>query len=713
MALAFAALLLLLVALPSTASAAPARHHPSRPAPILGAVATSTAGAIKPGSIKPGAIKSSSIKPLRRLAGIVPVKGVRAAVPLISGRATVVTTPPVGLRVLVVGVDPSDWGVATWINTLSRVGAAYDVLYSGTTDLTAASLVRTDGAGKYNAILLTSSSQLYDAGGGNYVSGFTGDEWNILWSYERTYGVRQAALYTSYGTWPEDYCLTGSSEGGVTEPPLPATLTTAGAGIFDYLKATATIPVEESYVYKTRITAGCAADPVLVSGSDVLAVRSTSTDGRLRLALTFTSNENLLEANLLVYGMLRWATKDLFLGDQKHYLNVDVDDWFNSADERLPDGTVNSDPGYQMSGHDAYNTYLQQNSIRSTYPLASGFTYNMAFNGGDANLAAGSTCSPSGGISTLTATTKCLKTNFHWLNHTYSHTALNFTDYTTTYNEINNNRTAATSLGLSQPNTVLKTGEYSGLGVYNPDPDDDVDPPTDHGIMATNPNLLTAAHALGVHYLHGNMSFPSEVPSCFDCNIVHPMDTTISVVPDWPTNIAYFATTADEETAFYNSVYGPTGTLPYWPANLTYPQVVSAEANIAFGHVANGSVYTHTFHIANLRDYGSGNTLASDWIRAVAATYTSYYTVPLVNTQWTALADYTATRDAHFAALSGGVDAVYHPDTNTITLSSPSAAKVLLTGTTATGSTTYGTDHQATVVLTAGVALSVPASPRS
>jgi hypothetical protein len=216
-----------------------------------------------------------------------------------------------------------------------------------------------------------------------------------------------------------------------------------------------------------------------------------------------------------------------------------------------------------------------------------------------------------------------------------------------------------------------------------------------------------------VRYLHGNMSFPSEVPSCFNCNVVHPMDTTISVVPDWPTNIAYFATTADEETAFYNAVYGPGGTLPYWPTNLTYPQVVTAEANIGFSHVASGSVYTHTFHIANMRDYASGNTLASDWVRAVAADFASYYSVPLLNTEWTQLADYTRVRDAHFAALASNVDAVYHPDTNTVTLASAGAATVIVTGAAAAGATTYGTDHRSTVVLAAGIPVSVPASPRS
>ena len=97
--------------------------------------------------------------------------------------------------------------------------------------------------------------------------------------------------------------------------------------------------------------------------------------------------------------------------------------------------------------------------------------------------------------------------------------------------------------------------EYSGLGVWNPNPNDDTSPPVDHGLGASNPALLQAAKDLGVTYLHGNMSFPSEVPSCFDCGITHPLDANVTVVPDWPTNIWYFSTTPDEETSFYNAPY--------------------------------------------------------------------------------------------------------------------------------------------------------------
>ena len=186
---------------------------------------------------------------------------------------------------------------------------------------------------------------LYDAGGGSYVSGLDGTEWNTLWAYERDFAVRQAVLYTSYGTWPENYCLNPSSETSVGDNPLQAALTPAGATVFDDLKTNAVIPVTQSYVYRTRVAAGCAADPILKNGNDVLGVRTTSTDGRERAALTFTSNQYLMQTNLLAYGLFRWASRGLYLGDQRHYLEVDVDDWFNSADHYFPDGHDRERPG--------------------------------------------------------------------------------------------------------------------------------------------------------------------------------------------------------------------------------------------------------------------------------------------------------------------------------------------------------------------------------
>jgi hypothetical protein len=662
--------------------------------------------------------KVDTAEPLHPMAGTVAIDRTRTVRP--AGKlsaagaptaAALAATTKVGLRALVVAVDSGDFGVPTWRATLDRVGAAYDVLYTKITPLTASTLVRPDTAGRYNAILLTSSALLYFDGTA-YVSGLDSTEWNTLWAYERDYAVRQVALYASYGTWPESYCLAGSSEGGVGDTPLLASLTATGAGVFDYLNPSALVPITQSYVYRTRIPIGCNGSAVLTNGADVLGVRSTSVDGRQLLALTFTSNQYLLQADLLTYGLLRWASRGLFLGEQRHFLNVDVDDWFNTADHYFPDGHIQTDPGYQVSGHDAYNLNQRQTALRTSFPLAAGFTLNLALNGGDADLTAGTACSPNGDIDTLTATTRCLSANFRWVNHTLTHPELNFTNYATSANEISANRTVASTLGLSSPDSVLKTGEYSGLGVYNNDPNNDVDPPTDHGLGASNTALLTAARDLGVRYVHGNMSFPSHVPSCFNCGIVHPLQPALTIVPDWPTNIAYHTTEPAEETAFYNSFYGPSGRFPYWPANLTYNQIIDYEAGVALSHLTTGSIYSHTLHIANIRDYGAGRTLLTDWLSALFTKYSALYAVPILNPDWPGIGAYATGRIGHFAELAGGVDAVYDSTTGSITVSSPLTGKVTVSGSSATGHSTYGTDVSSVVTVTAGASVTVPASPR-
>ncbi|WP_246614867.1 Agd3-related carbohydrate-binding protein [Paractinoplanes bogorensis] len=612
----------------------------------------------------------------------------------------------VALRALVVATNTDDFGVPTWKTTLDRLGAAYDVLYTATTPVTVDTLVRPDGTGKYNAILLTNTMQVY-AEGSSYLNGLDSNEWNILWAYERNFGVRQASLYTSYGSWPEDYCLRSAGETSVGDTPLNVSLTAAGAGVFDYLKADAAIPVVQSYVYKTSIAPGCAAESIATDGTNVLGVRSTSVDGRERLALTFTLNQYLLQSDVLVYGLVRWATKGLFLGEQRHYLNVDIDDWFNTADHYYPDGHIEYDPGFQVSGHDMVNLDQRQDAI------GNGFKFNLAFNGADIDPFAGSQCSPNGGINELTATTKCLKNDFRWLNHTLNHPELNNTSYAVTKAEILDNRNAGAAIGLNESAGVLKTPEYSGLGVYTVDPDDDTGVPVDHGLEGSNPNLLQAAKDLNIKYLHGNMSFASHKPAHFNASIVHPLEPAVEVVPDWPTNFAYFCTTPEEETAFYNSFYGPNGKFPYWPTNRTYAQILDYETGIALQHVASGGINTHTLHIANVRDYGNGRTLATDWTEATVAKYKAIYSVPLLNLDWSEIGAYTSVRTKHFGQLAAGADAVYDRSAGTVTVTSPAAGTLQVSGVTGTASTTYGTDVTTPVAITAGTPVTVPATPRA
>ena len=490
-------------------------------------------------------------------------------------------TDKVGVRALVIALDDDDYGLPTWTSMLSRVGASYDVLQARTADVTADTFLRPDGVGKYNAILLTDAALLYQDGSGTVLSAFTSDEWNTLWAYERDFKVRQATLYASYGTFPEDYCLRAGTEGSVGATPLIVALTSAGRPIFDDLQPTAQIPITDSYVYRDTLAAGCDAQAILTAGSSVLGVTTTSADGRERMAFTFTSNQYLVHAYLLTYGLFRWASKGIYLGEQRHFMNVDVDDWFNTADEQLPNGAMTT---WEMTAHDAYNARAREQALTATYPLAGAFRFGMAFNGADADLAAGTTCSPNGGVDQLTATSRCIRDDVRWINHTFTHPKMNAADYDTSKSEITQNLQVSTTLGLTVNPTVLKTGEYSGLGTYNPNPEDDVGPPTDFGLVAANPNLLQAAFDTGVRFLHGNMSFGSQQPKCFNCvtpfpkptdnppgpNVPENVRAALNIVPDWPTNIAYFSTTPDEETYFYNSYYGPNGRFPSFPVNQTY-----------------------------------------------------------------------------------------------------------------------------------------------
>jgi hypothetical protein len=647
---------------------------------------------------------------LASLSGNVAVRP--AAAPSVTAAAV---TDRVALRPLIIATEPDDFGLPTWKAILDSAGSPYDVLYARSDPFDAARLLRADGSGRYSAIFLTDSALLYQDAGGNYQSAFDATKWNALWTYERTYHVRQVSLYTAYGTFPEDYCLRAGTEGAVTTP-VQARLTTAGAGVFDTLQANGTIPIEQSYLYRSTLAAGCSAQPVITLGSSVLGVLSTSSDGRERVALSFSSNQYLQQTELLGYGLVRWATKGVFLGEERHWINVDADDWFNTGDHLYPDGHLETDPGFRLSGPEAQAINQQQVTLRQRYPLAAGFTLNLPYNGGDIDTTARSACSTANTPDPLTSYSRCLAGSFRWLNHTVTHQDLNFTTYAQNSTEIGDNLTLGRSIGLTVPTEVLKTPAYSGLGVYNPDPNaPDDDPPTDFGLGASNRELLRAANDLGVKYLHGNMSFVSEQPSCFNCGIAHPLQPSLFIVPDWPTNIAYQTTTPAEQIYYYNLLYGPQGRFPFFDHNLSYAEMVDYESNVALQHVMSGSAYSHTVHQGNLHQYGSGQSLTFDWLTAVVSKYSAHFKVPLKNPDWPTLARYSQDRTAHFASLATGVDAVWDRTTNTVTYSPGATGALFVTGMSGGGgqSETYGPDTITRVGLTAGQAVTLTARPRS
>jgi len=622
-------------------------------------------------------------------------------------------TDRVALRQLVVAASAEDAELATWKTVLDRIGTPYDVLLARTEQLRPDRLTRPDGAGRYNAVLLTNNALLFPADQGTYTSGFDPAEWQVLWDYERTHGVRQVSLDTSFDPSPEDYCLRGGREGATGATPVQATMTEAGARVFDYLNPDARIPLAQSYLYRARLAPGCAAEVVLRDGEDVLGVLSTSADGRERLALSFSSNENLRQVDLLGYGLLRWATRGVFVGEQRHWLNVDVDDWFNTTARLHPDGTTGS---FRLSGPEAAAVSRQQTDLRQKHPQAAGFTLNLPYNGSKIDQDAPAQCRAEHTSDSLTSYSKCLADRFRWINHTMTHPQMNYTSYEQSLVEIKANLGAAAAAGLAVPKTVLKTPEYSGLGIYSASPTSLV-PSTDNGLGASNKGLLKAASELGVKYLQGNMSFASHRPSCVNCGIYHPLQPDLFLVPDWPTNIAFEATTPEEQTAVYNSLYQNT-------PRLDYAAIVDSESEIALRHLMQGSAYAHTLHQGNLHQYDTGRSLAFDWLDALITKYRAYYRVPLENPDWSELARYAQTRTAHFATLADGRDAVWNRVTNAITFRPGTDSSLFVTGvatrvasqqdaSSGDDSRVHGSDTVSRFSFTKDSAVVLTASPRS
>jgi hypothetical protein len=580
----------------------------------------------------------------------------------------------VALRVLVVATGDHDFQLPAWRTILDRIGTPYDVLQARDHPLTEASLVRPDGVGRYNAILLTSSTLTYPSGG-RYVSAFEPAEWQTLWDYERTFGVRQVALNASPLTQPEDYCLQPRTEGGTGHGPVTATLTRTGRQVFDYLNPDIQIPLDQTFVYRTAIESGCDAQPLLELDGDVIGVTSTAPDGRQRAALTFVAGVGQPVTDLLGYGLVRWATHGLFLGEQRHWLNVDVDDWFN-YNVHGPAGQYRG--RFRLSGPEALAISQEQAELRKRYPLAAGLTLNIAFNGSGINPYAPDQCSTRDTPDSLTSYSRCLKNDFRWISHTLTHPQMNFTPYDVNYREIRDNLFAAGSIGLPTPVTVFKPPEYSGLGVYNPDPKS-LGTPTDYGLLASNRALLKAASDVGVKYIIGDLSFASHTPKCFNCGIYHPLQPNLLLVPDWPTNIAFEATTPAEQVSRYNSNYGTRGTVQRGH-DVDYSQYLEAEANVALSHVMSGSVYSHTVHEGNLHQYEPGRSLVFDWLDELVGKYSAYYRVPLETPDWVGLGDYVRDRTAHFKAIASHDDAVWDRATGTVSYTPVAGATLFMTG---------------------------------
>ncbi|MEZ4632661.1 MAG: hypothetical protein R2880_18440 [Deinococcales bacterium] len=662
-----------------------------------------------------------SVAPLQRLSG-------QVALSALSTSAAS-SNAPIELRMLIISAGLNDYGLEALESLMKQVGVPYDVLDASQKDLSLMAtagqhhLINADGSGRYQGIFLAEGSLSYFDGTG-YVSAFDDHEWNLLWQYERDYGIRQVSLYSFPGTFPEDFGLSYVSAVSTDTSPLNISLTPDGQSVFKSLKSTATIPIRYAYTYLANLSSSeASAKSLLKDGSGrTVAVLGTSSDGRERINLTMGHNPYLLHSQLLGYDLLVWVSRGVFIGERRMYLNIDVDDWYLASDIWNPASNSNwpeDERSFRLRGSDALSARSQVLNLRRLYPLASNFSYAIAFNASQANVNAALRCRSNASLESVTL---CINGSFDWISHTYTHAEMDFLDYASSRYEMDQNSNFANHVGLSYNAQTLVTGKHSGLGwfriadgqarglscQYDQVPSDEY---CQFGLLNSNIEMLRAAADAGIRYLAANRGWYSHTAACDSCGIVHPLDQRIFLVPRWPTNIFYNAGTPAQNVSEFNYFYGPNGIIrdgngnPFFSSNLSYAQMLNYEAETALYHILTFSPYPHFFHQQNLRQYTSGKSLLYDWSSAVLRLYSSYFNLPVLNLKWLDTAKLTEERTSFFNA---GAKGVWNRQNNTVALSSSQGGMIFTTGMSLNGATSwlYGATRSSKVNIAANTTLS-------
>ena len=349
-----------------------------------------------------------------------------------------------------------------------------------------------------------------------------------------------------------------------------------------------------------------------------------------------------MQANLLAYGLFRWASRGLYLGEQRHYLNVDVDDWFNTADHLLPGRAHRERPrASRCPAHDAYNAAPA--TAGAARPVPAGrqlHAERWPTTAATPTSAAGTTCSPNGGVDQLTATSRCLPTTSGGSTTRYTHPELNFTDYATSRAEISHNLTiAATSRPAgadhrAQDRRVLGPGRLQPRPERRRRPADRLRPGRLQPAAArTPPGTWACSTCTATCRSPATCRRASTAASCtrwsrasWWCRTGRPTSrTTPRRRPSRP--------------HFYNSYYGPSGRFPYWPQQPDLrPDARLRDRRGAGPRGHRLALRAHLPHRqpARLRRRPDpGDRLAGQAVRQSTATY---YAVPLLNPDWPALA---------------------------------------------------------------------------
>ena len=415
---------------------------------------------------------------LKGLAAALAALALSLPVALAADPARVGPGQRVDLKVLLLSADGSEPGYGAWQAQLDREGVPYDTLVAATAPpLTAAQLYAGDHA-RYQAVILATGDLGHNVanpdGSTSYLSALSDTEWATLAQFERAFGIRRLSDFTAPGP---AHGLTVS--GGATQDGVPATLTAAGRAAFPYLKGPVTIAdddttVAETFGYPATPVGGADWQTLLAApnGSAFLGIYTHPDDGREEMVMTVASNQFQNHNQLLRHGMLNWVTRGVFLGYERNYLELQVDDLFLGDDAWDPvTNTTSYDPALasRMTPRDVDRAIA--------WSRARGLRLDMVFNGGGSALHVAQT----GGADALAAhfSNPAVRDAFGYINHTYEHPNLDCSTASFITRQITRNVDWARARGLTLADPAeLVTGEHSGLANTRPGNPGTIDPPS-------------------------------------------------------------------------------------------------------------------------------------------------------------------------------------------------------------------------------------------
>ncbi|MGN6190110.1 MAG: hypothetical protein ACTHOE_14540 [Conexibacter sp.] len=375
----------------------------------------------------------------------------------------------IDMRVLLLGASGGEPTFQAWEAQLRREGVPYTTFVAsrGHTALRAEALsTRLEGGieeARYQAVIVAVGNlPLCEA---TCVSALSSEEWTVLTEYERTFHIRQISQYA----YPEPgFGLNWPSSGGAFEG-VSARLTAAGEAIFPYLRGPVSIGGGTWGYLATPLEAGSFTTLVTDGGgSNALLGIYRHAEGREEMVGTFDGNQYQVQSQLLRHGELAWVTRGTYLGDQRTYLELQVDDVFLPDDiwdveanrtDYAPEHAV------RMSSEDATAAVEWSNSRR--------LRLDMVFNGGGSVEYR----NEHGGSDPLLTTLRERASTFGWINHTYEHPNLDCSTQRFIEEQIDRNVTWAGTAGLTVNSGELVTGEHSGFANLVPGNPGTIDPP--------------------------------------------------------------------------------------------------------------------------------------------------------------------------------------------------------------------------------------------